>query len=221
VGLEKNAVVPKRNEYITEETLKGSLIITQPHTTPTVPTITGPTPSTADVNQREPDENPSKKSESNGQVVLQFGWSDTDTSKIDSALGDAGIANFKRSDSSDKGLGIAVVTIEQAEAFKTYADDSEKVFANILKANGGLSSTDNLRVSFSEDSSSGEIGFGGRDYGGIVTDDPSRVVSGSAKGEQKGDDALWSTENGNSAKAKMLDGPGGREFVKMDADIEI
>ena len=161
------------------------------------------------------------KSNSDGKVVLQFGWSDTSTSKIDSALDKAGIDNFERSNSSDKGLGIAVVTKEQAEAFKDYAGDSKKVFANIQEAKGGIDSTDDLKVSFSESHSSGKIEFGGKDYGGIVTDDPSKVVSGSAKGQQKGDDALWSTDNGNTAKVQMWDGPGGRQYVTMDADIRI
>jgi hypothetical protein len=164
------------------------------------------------------DSNSSGNYNSSGKVVLQFGWSDTDTSKIDSALKDAGIVNYERSGSSDKGLGIVVVTKEQAEAFKKYGG-SAKVFANIQEAKGGLSSTDDLKVSFKEGSDNGDIGFGGCDYGGIVTDDPSNVVSGTAKGEQKGDDALWSTENGQSAKVKM-NGGGGRQYVIMKADIQ-
>ena len=162
--------------------------------------------------------NPPENSNSSGKVVLQFGWSDTDTSKVDSALKDAGIVNYERSGSSDKGLGIVVVTKEQAEAFKKYAGGSAKVFANIQEAKGGLSSTDELKVSFKEGSDNGDIGFGDCDYGGIVTDDPSNVVSGTAKGEQKGDDALWSTENGQSAKVKMSGG-GGRQYVIMKADM--
>jgi len=160
------------------------------------------------------------KSNSDGKVVLQFAWSDTDTSKVDSALKSAGIDNFKRSDSNDKGLGIAVATKEQAQAFADYAGEGKKVFANMQEAKEGLDSTDDLKVSFSESSGSGEIGFGGKDYGGIVTDDPSKVVSGSAIGEQKGDDALWSTDNGNSAEVKMYGG-GGRQYVTMDVDMSI
>ncbi len=233
VGHDSNAVVPKRRENITKDALKDSLTNIEPHTEPTDPLMAASTTLPADINQTERsqpprDEEPphsssknhSDTSKSKGTVVLQFGWSDTDTSKIDSALENAGIVNFKRSDSSDKGLGIAVVTSEQAEAFKAYADDGEKVFANILKAIDGLSSTDDLRVSFAEDANHREIRFGGLDYGGIVTDDPSSVVSGTATGEQKGDDALWSTENGNSAEAKMWDGPGGRQYVTMDAEVE-
>jgi hypothetical protein len=180
VGHEINAVVPERNKNITKDALKDSLTINEPRTKPTEPSISAPTPSPADVDQLGRED---------GKVVLQFGWSDTDTSKIDSALYDAGIVNFKKSDSSDKGLGITVVTEEQANTFKKYTDNSKKIFANILSAKGGLSSTDDLRVSFSEDAGD-KITFGGSDYGGIVTDDPSKVLSGPAKGEQKGDDVL-------------------------------
>jgi hypothetical protein len=152
--------------------------------------------------------------------VLIFGWSDTSPSNIDKALQDCGIPQSKRqrSKEEDKGLGIAVVTAKQANCYKDFADSKEKlIFANIHEALSGITSLSDLSVEYkTTGGENGEIKVGGSDYiyDGIVTDDPSYVVSGRAKGLSKGDDGMWSTENGQEAYVKMKDN-GGRQYVKM------
>ena len=153
-------------------------------------------------------------------AVLIFGWSDTSVSSVDEGLKKQGIESsaFERFDSSDKGLGIAIVTSDQAEAYKKYCESSKLLFANIHTALPGISEIGDLQVSFDEGSENGNIKFGKSEdaYSGIITDDPSKVVSGDPEGKTTSGDAMWSTESGKTAEIVMYD-EGGRQYVKMDA----
>ena len=159
-------------------------------------------------------------------VVVQFGWSDTSQSSTQSALSAAGIGSgsYKMSDSgADKGVGIAVVTPEQAAKFEAKYNGS-KTFAYTHNAVGGVDSINDLDIDFDIGSTRNTINFGGGAYGALMTDDPANKTSGSGvQGRNTGSDSFWSVNGGDSGSAKMYEqknAPNGKQFVSMDVNIK-
>ncbi len=177
------------------------------------------------------------KPNSSGKVIMQFGWSDTNSSEIRNALKNAGIdsGSYKyktMADEHDKNIGIAVVTPEQAAKFKKYTDSHDHVFSNVQAADNRVSSMKHLSVHFGTPSdtkdstdASGKHDhkgtFGGGDYSGVITDDPSQITSGKNNtiGKQKGDDALWSHHGGGTVEFQMIKEIHGQQYITMKADI--
>jgi hypothetical protein len=164
-------------------------------------------------------------SNSNDVVVLQFGWSDTSIGHTEDALADAGISpsDYEMSDSGeDKGVGIAVVTREQAEKFQAEYGGS-KTFAHIHSAVDGVNDITDLRITFDVSDSKDSIGFGGGAYGALMTDDPANKTSGSnVKSTQTGSDSFWSVSDGDRASAQMYEERGsqnGQQYVRMNAEV--